>query len=562
MRFLRWSFVAVAVVVLGGSCGGSSPQPAALQSRWSAPSILSRIPAESPYVVALLDPVSDALRRQLMQMFDERLAQMAATFDKLAAADRAAMQPWQRMVFAFLDDLRGKPTSTWMEQYGFDPRGRFAIYGLSLWPALRVEIADPAKLRAAILRIFAAGGIKPEDRTLDGHPYWVLSNRDFTAVFATIDREFVSAVVPTAVLDSALPLVLGTKVPEHSLAATTVVPELLARHRFLGTMVAYFDSHRIVDIIAGDKPQALDIPIRMATGTVTPECRGDLDRLAAAFPRLVFGYRRFDDAGFDASAIFELASDTVAGLRKLRGAAPEVTARSDGNAMFSLGAAGDLEAGVAWVQTTARGLHDHPFRCAWFTKLNKAVDEIADAVAKPLPPQWRGLRGYAMTIDNASISPPEVSGHIVVTGDRVADLVTSLAGSVPAFAGTPMARDGKPIALPVQQLGLPVTSAHVALTTDRLVIAAGSGSDRRATQHLASPVPKSSPLASMAFDVPRLQALLASFGQPTVMGLSTARTVGFSFDVTEFGFDVDLWGTWQPAAPAPAPAQIAAPPKP
>jgi hypothetical protein len=62
----------------------------------------------------------------------------------------------------------------------------------------------------------------------------------------------------------------------------------------------------------------------------------------------------------------------------------------------------------------------------------------------------------------------------------------------------------------------------------------------------------------MAFDVPRLQRLAASLGQSTIENLSSLRDLGTSLDIDDAGISVDLWGTWQ--GEASAPAQIAAPP--
>lgn len=548
------------VVVAAVSCGGKSspPQQGAVSARWSAPSILAPVPAESPYVIALLDPVSDALRRRLMQQLDERFTEILGKLEALRGLDRGELEPWKRALFAFIDELHGKPLSGWLEQLGFDPRGRFALYGLSMWPVMRLEIASPTRLRAAIERILSAAGIQPQQRTLDGKSYWLAGGTDFSFIAAVLDREAVAALVPTATLDAALPLVLGTRPPEHSLAASTVVPEALAHHGFMGFLFAYVDMHNIIEIIAGPKPSALDIPIRAATGQVTPVCRGELDRLARVMPRLVFGYRRFDDAGFEGSIVFELPPAVLGALRKLRATVPEVTARVSGRPLLAFGVAADPAEAAAWLRDTARGVRDRPFACPWFTGINKASAELGSTLDRPLPPTWRGLHGVAVTLDEASLTPPNLVGHVLVSGDRVADLVTSLAGAVPAVAGIPLSREGKPVALPVQQLRLPVRSAHFALTTDRLVIAAGEGSERRAAQHLASPVPSHSPLLMMAFDTPRLQQLMIALGQKPFENFSTLAEGGLSIDIAEHGLGLDVWGTWRPAAPATPPP--AAPP--
>lgn len=553
MRSLRLCLVAVVAGALM-SCGGGAPQPATLSSRWSAPAILAKVPADTPYLLALLEPMNDALRRRMLHDFDAQMAQSLKTLDKLRD-DRGKLEPWVRAVRVLAEELRGKGASAWFDQLGIDPKGRFVVYGLSVWPVVRIELNDPAKLRAAIARMLTAAGARPQQRTLEGRAYWLAGDGDFSFVAAVLDREVVAAVLPTAVVDTALPQVLGIRPPERSLAATATVPELLAHHHFLGVFLGYIDARRIIDVIAAPQPRSIDIPLRAATGPVSPDCRADLDRFAAAVPRLALGYHRLDDTGFDASMVLETPPATVTALRRLHASVPEVTAQHAGRPLFAMAAALDPDQLIAWLQDGARQIRERPFRCPWFTEWNEGAAEITSKLATPLPPTWRGVRGFSMTIDDASILPPSVTGHVLVAGDRVADLVQSLAGQLPAFAGIPLARDGKPIALPTRQLQIPVP-AHFALTTDRLVIAAGDGSERRATEHLRTPAPRSSPLFTMQFDIPRLQQIFAALGQSPLDNLGSLHDVGISLDVDDTGLSFDVFGSWPPEAPA----QIAAPP--
>ncbi|HEX7842824.1 MAG TPA: hypothetical protein VF469_35365 [Kofleriaceae bacterium] len=549
MRSLRLSFIAVVVVAWSCGGGGGTSRPAALSSRWTAPPILSHVPADSPYLVAVLEPMDESLRRRMLQGFDKQIAESMHMLDK-ARDSGHTLEPWMRVVSAIMNELRGKDAATWTEQLGFDPRGKFVLYGLSVWPVVRIEIASPARLRAAIERVLTAAGEKPQQRTLDGRAYWVAGGKELSFVASVLDREAVVAVVPTGSLDAALPLVLGTRMPERSLAATDTVPELFGRHRFLGVLLAYVDARNLVDSATRPGAGPFDAPLRAATGPISPACRADLDRLAVIAPRLVLGYRRIDQTGFEASAVVETAPGVVSGLRKLHTSVPEVTAPLTGHPMFALGAAVDPRQLVAWLQGVTQKLHDHPFACPWFSDLNEAGRDLADKLAQPLPPTWLGVRGFSMVVDDVTSSPLAVAGHVLVAGDRIADLVSSVAGAIPWIAGIPLARNGQPMALPIRQLQLPVASAHLALTTDRLVIAAGENSERRATEHLAAPAPRSSPLALMAFDVPRLQSILAKLGEHSSQTFGYVRDLGISLDLVDEGVALDMWGTWAPASPS------------
>src|SRR5215475_7977906 len=128
MRSPRLCLVAAVAGALM-SCGGGAPQPATLSSRWSAPSILAEVPADAPYVFALLEPMNDALRRRMMRNFDAQLAQLPAmkALDKLRSDGK--LEPWMRAVVALVDELRAKGAAAWFDQLGIDPHGRFVVYG-------------------------------------------------------------------------------------------------------------------------------------------------------------------------------------------------------------------------------------------------------------------------------------------------------------------------------------------------------------------------------------------------------------------------------------------------
>jgi hypothetical protein len=91
------------------------------------------------------------------------------------------------------------------------------------------------------------------------------------------------------------------------------------------------------------------------------------------------------------------------------------------------------------------------------------------------------------------------------------------------------------------------------MTSDRLIIAAGSNSEQRATAHLASPAPARSPLFVIAFDGTRLQQLVTSMGQSANINLDYLGNVWMAFDATDDGLAFDVTGTWGASAPTAPP---------
>jgi hypothetical protein len=552
MYALRLSVISVALVSL--SCGGGAPQPAKLSSTWSAPSILANVPAETPYLFASLEPVSESIRQRMRQSDASHDGQLRNAMRRLREMDPGGREPWMRAALSIAGELRGKDMENWSTELGFAPSGRFVAYGLSVWPVLRAEVANPTRLRSVVERALSAGGLQPRQGTLGGHRYWVDGDSDVAVVGAVLEREAVVAVVPASALQSALPLVLGIKKPERNLATTPRLSELLGRHHLLGFLIAYLDMRNAVDIVNSQRPSELDAPLHAAIGEIPPACRSDLDRLVALAPRMVFGYRKLDEAGFTGAMVLETAPSVVSGLSKLHAVVPELSAAPGARPLVSFGVAVKPDELVGWLRGVTRQLGERPFTCPWFTAINEAGAELAGELPAALPPMLQGVRGFSVIVDHATAEPLNIDGHLIVAGERIADTITSFAAQLPWLAGIPLKRDARPIAIPTQQLGLPIPSAHFAMTSDRLVIATGSTSAQRVASHLTTPPPRSSPLFMMSLDGPRFQKLLASFGRRDTEALDSLGHVGLTLDVAGEGIALDMWGSWSDGAAIAQPA--------
>ena|GEM_PF-5068950 len=538
----------MAVLAVALSCGGSS-RPATLSSSWVAPSILAQVPADSPYVIATLQPIDERLRRRLLGGVNHSLAEALKTGTQVPASERADLAPMTRALLALGDELRGKNLDNWWRELGFDPNGRFAMYGLSIWPVARVEVADPARLRGVVERVITAAGLKPQRATLGGHAYWTLGSDELTAVAAVLDHEAVVALLPTSALAATLPLVLGTEKPAHPLGAATTVTDLLAHNHFLNVMLGYVDFRSVLAVMTGPTPSALDAPVRAKAGPIPAACSADLARMVAAAPRIAFGYRRFDDRGFDGAMVVETTPSVVSAFKRMHASVPELTTPIAGHPLFAFGAAVNPDDLIGWLRSVTADLHTQPFTCPWFAGANRAAEELAAKLSTPLPPMVRGLHGFAVVVDSLTITPFDVEGHLLIAGDHAPDLISMLTSSIPFLPNIPVKPDGHPVELPTKQLNLPVRSAHVAMTPDRIVIAAGANSAQRATAHLATPAPRSSPLGLMVFDMPRLQALLAAIGSKDAAQLDYIGDIGMSLDATDEGVGFEVWGTWREPKP-------------
>lgn len=537
------------LIVVSVSCGGGGsrqPSSIAIKSTWNAPAMLGHVPADSPYVVGVIDPIPSEFRDRMFAAADEKMATAVAALDGLPRDfDRSTLEPHVRAMFVVLDELRGKDMKRWGTELGFDPGGRFVLYGLGVWPVLRVAITDANKLRRLAKRVLAETAKPVDEGALGGRAYWKLTVAKVTMILAVLDDELVAAVLPTSIVDKALPLVLGVDKPARSLRETNVMPALIAQYKLMPSMVGYLDVLAAANIVTqrtSSSSRELDRPLAEATGAITQECRADIDRLVALVPRMVMGYRKLDKSGMHARIIAEMPQAITRELARLRVAVPGVTAGLSGAPLGSLGIAAKLDEAIPLLRKMTRHLADAPFRCTWFHELNQAAASLDARLAQPLPFGMRGVTGMSLVVDNFAMEPLDARGHVIVTGGRPHEILTKLLRSVPGMGGFMLNPDGRPVPIQIGLFGLPAdVTAHAAASGDRAVLTLGPGSVTKATEVLSWPVPTHSPLMSLGMDVLRMRALGAVKDQDTSMEM---KDLVLQLDVISEGLALDMFGTF------------------
>ncbi len=550
--------LALVLVTFGAACGGSArTQKPALSATWTAPSMFEKVPADSPYLIAVLDPMPELMRKKSFAAIDEKLTAAIAEMESQRAVDRATLPVDKRLLYAFLDEVKGKDLTHWGRDLGFDPSGRFVLYGLSVWPVLRVAVTNEARVREVIAHMLAAAGVPVVEHSLKGRGYWQWSHDKISVIASVLGGEVVFAVLPTPALPRFLPIVLGLEHPARTLAEHDRLSELTTRHRFLSTMVGYLDAKIFADILTQRAPSAsteLDRPLHDALGPIDPTCKVDIDRLVAIAPRLVWGYHQIDTHGVHGSFIIETPPAITAELERLRVAVPEVSTGLGDPATFRIGLAVKLDAVLPMLRKLADHVHAQPFACSWFSPINGAVDRLADSLAKQLPPALLGFRGFSLTLDEMTREPLDIHGHAVAVGDHVADLVALAIHTLPGMQSVSVLPDGRPVQLPLALLGVPATTAgYVATRVDRAVLAIGPTAAAEVTRVLELPLPPRSPLFSFGADMQRLLEL----GLIDAADTSGMKNVALQLDVGPQGLAFEIYATYPATPTSGAPAKLA-----
>jgi len=524
----------VAALVAACSHPSSSTSPSGSST---GPNLLSHVPADTPYVFALLEPPSDALRKKMFGNLDTLVLPALKESASVPLDKRLELPATKRALLGIMDAMRGTDPTQWWENLGLAKNGRSVMYGMGVWPVVRVEVSDPAKLRGIIadaVKTLAMPELQQKDNA--GVPYWIASKFGVSVLVSVTDREVVAAVLPSPSIATTVPAVLGAKPLDHNLRDSGEIADVMAHYHFTPSTIGLIDSRRVI--------AALERRDDLSTSSVftAPACHADYERMAAALSRIVVGYRQLDAQGFSGVAAFETSPEIAKQLASLHTAMP--AAPDPHHALLSFVAAADVDAGLAMVRGWLQNLADHPFACEQLAAVKMVVAGALNETKDLIPTEMKGLHGAELVIEDASESPPGGAGYALVAGDQIAIALGQAIKKLPI--GLTVAPDGQPVELPVGMLGMPgLSSAHIAMHTSRAAVAVGPQSKAEVTAALAAPNAAHSPLMTFNWDIARfIRQLPSVMKEENRTNLASIATMTSTLDVHDTTVEIDFAGTW------------------
>ncbi|CAN5845680.1 hypothetical protein BH11MYX2_BH11MYX2_33910 [soil metagenome] len=540
-------------LVIAGSlaaCGGS-PKPATVTlngKAWTPPAVLVNIPADTPYLFAQLAPMSQEFRDRMFAQADAKIEEAMKAMAILPPDfDRSALPGWGRVAFAWMDELKGKDTKHWSREMGLDSNQAFALYGIGIWPVVRIGVNDPVKLHASVERILAKANLQTQERELRGKKYWAFPIQQFTVAVAVLDKEMVASIVPTTALEAALPKVLGIEKPAHSLGETDTLGASLAHYKLLPQAVFVIDVRGLANrFTKADAANPLEAPLAAATGPVTQACREDIGRFVEIIPRVFGGYHQLDAKLMDFSLVAEMPPVLVKRLGKLSVPVPGVNPGLNGHPMFALGVAAKSDELVSLMKEIVKGLRERPMRCDWFTGLNMMAEELAPELDGPLMTQFKGIDGGTAMIDDMDVERRYGEGTVTLVGVSAAERMEALLHLVPGFANATLSKVGPALEIPIGLLGgPPEMTAHILVRPQRAALAVGPSSEKIVNAVVSAPTPTHSPLVSVQMNLPRLQKVTK---QSTMSYGMQLEDVVMQLELVEDGLAFTFKGTMPPVA--------------
>lgn len=487
--------------------------------------LLEKIPADTPYAFVMFGGSVRPLMERMYKGMAPLTDMMGKQFDNLPVTGENGP-----LVRAVLAELKGVMAEGGIEKLGIDIEGKSAIYGIGFMPAVRWALKDPAALRDMLGRVQQNGGVTFPTCKLGDVEYWCGGDSKVKVAAAILGNEFVFGVAPPAQADRVFGLLLGTAKPERSLADTPKLKDVMTTWGLGRFSVGFVDAKVIAEAFLGEgDPLNKDVLAAVAPRVaerwpqITAVCKDEIRGLVGIAPKVVFGTESLGADGFEGLMAVELRSDVAQDLRGLRAPVPGLSKQLREDALFALGAGGDVGKGIELAMRKAQEVTKAPYQCPELVGLNRAAEDVVKGASEQLPafiPQLKGFNFVVQDVKMSGLLPSDIRGFLVVAAGDPKGLYEAMKAQVPEAGRFEMNDDGKVFNVPDGTVPFVNGIAYAAKAGKGVVVAVGSGSDSTIGKLLSVADEKDPPLMVIAYNFGKimqdLAPLLQSTGAPEV----------------------------------------------
>jgi hypothetical protein len=438
----------LALLVVSAACSKNIDQQAPL----------SFVPAETPYVLANIEALPDAVSQRWVQRMRSAWPLMLdglgldQAIDEIAKGSEGA--DYAPVLRAMLEEVRQRDTPEKWLQLGLSPNARYAIYGVGFIPVARVELADPEALRAAIARVVAKSANKVAAGKVGAQDVWTLSNGSLVWLLAIEGKHLVVAAVPAASDDVLKRRVLGLDKPAKNMSESGALVAFNTAHEYLPYGSGWVDIQRLTALFPDDPAlQALAATLHDNPPHLDAACRADISAIAKNIPRLSLGYTKIDSERMSMRAHIELAPALAATLVKVGGAPP---GKAGADSLMDLGVGLPMARALDFWVGQADSIAKSPFQCEALAPLNKLIGDTKTRMEVPMPPPLADFTGARISLDHfawqADTIQPDVAGRVLIGSKNPAFLVNLAQMSLPGLAALKILPDGKPTSVSADAL--------------------------------------------------------------------------------------------------------------
>ena len=525
----RVIFSIIAGAFILASCDKSEDAAVDASILSSADSVLQYVPADSPYVMANVEPLPDDLMdklepklERLLQSYQALLREVIGTKRQALPEERRNSEELQKMN-AVIDELMTLLSVDGMREAGIGRDATGALYGNGLLPVVRLQLSDGALFDSALMRLEEKAGHELLVAEVDGHTYRYFDARKVRIMIAVIGNQAVFTVVPASFDEAQIAQAIGVTLPETNIADSGVLQEIAEKYGFTNHYVGFINVPAIVEPLIGTATGVNADLLALGNYSATDlsdVCRAEIRSVAGIVPRIVLGYTEIGVDRLESNAVIELREDIAADLQGLSAAVPGLG--GDHGGLMSFGMSMDVKAARAFFEARLDALEAEPFECERFAGVQAGVAGGREALNQPVPPMFYDFKGFLAIIDGieglnvATKTPPtSVDGSFLLAMDNAHALISMGAMFSPEVAALDLQTDGKAVPLDLPQVQTLGVAAFAALGENALAISVGEGAESQAESMLGGAILDSTPILSFSMDAARYYSFL---GEAMVAG--------------------------------------------
>lgn len=505
------------------ACNGSREDQGTDSRPSSSVGLLRHVPADTPYVFAMLEPIPEDLADKFEPKLDGILTayrELMKTMVKTSAkgddeSDDDEAIPKEAV--EVIDELTALLSVEGFNSAGIDRDTTMVIYGTGLLPVLRMKVSDGGRLEATIARIEKKAGNGMSVATIGDQSYRYTGDDKARLVIAVIDNELILSLVPTKLPEGQLKSILGLTPPASSLADTGELQKIIDDNGFKPYSLGLVDVARIaatfLDSQSGVNAELLSLMDYDAT-KLSDVCKSEIRALARIVPRIISGYTEMSAEKLRSNTVIELRQDIAAGLAKLTAPVPGLGREQGGLVAFGMSL--DLLAARAFYASRLDAIEAEPYRCELLADLQGGAAKGRDVLNQPIPPIVYGFKGFLAVVEDikgmdlAKKQPPTSADvRLLVSADNAGGLLAMGAMFSPEIAALDLKPDGKPVKFDAPQMAGVVDAAYVAMTENALAVSIGAGTERRLGTMLTAAIGEPPPFLLMEMDATRYYDFIA-----------------------------------------------------
>ena len=526
-KSIRTRFIAATLVgaltLVGCDKEDKAEAPSAAGVLTSEASILQYVPADSPYVLASVEPLPESVMDKLEPKLDKVLASyegfLQATMKAIEseAETKVGSEEDAAKLSAVFGELSSLMSVEGMREAGFDRDSTAVFYGVGLLPVLRVSVTDGALFDAAMSRIEEKAGEKMSVAKIGNSAFRYADADDVKIIIATFKTQVVATLVPQSFTDDQISDVLGLTLPAENIAEAGVLADIASEYGYTGNFIGLIDVQKIVNTFAGDA-SGTDAALLELMQNDSPElsdvCKAEIREFGGIAPRMVTGYKSITADQAETQFVIEMRDDLASGLATLPAAVPGLG--GDQGGLMSFGVSMDVQAARDFYEARLDAIESDPWECPQFAAMQMGIEGGRQALQQPVPPMVYDFKGFLAVIESLegmdlanSMPPSSVDGRMLLAMDNAPALLAMGAMMSPELAGMNIEPNGEPVPFNLPQMAMIASSVFVALQDNGLAMSFGDGMEGGLSDMLNADAEESGTFMSFSMDAGRYYSFLA-----------------------------------------------------